>query len=989
MYPDNSYRKIGDKLNSLPISDFLTQTSVVFYCGVYSYDKSKVVGILEHTILASNPEEGLTVSYIGDDNFKYDANGDIAKEISDKQKSLTVKLNWNNQAGINYSIRWLISGQEFIPGAAPVDIPSSMLKDVYVDLNQNVLYYKIRSKYRIEFTNNTLTLIIKTIDGKEYVYNKTILFLKDGDQGTNGTTYVTTIRPCDSNGIQAISLKALKYNSGSWSNAFPIRCYVYKDGEDISNNSNYNITYKWDFNKAVLGLYKTFVNHGNAGNVELNKDRDLRVPQVTVDGTGIIDLASARTETLERFIKIEVDIEDNSDENQRKTSIYATYPIDVILGSGNEEDFVLNNIPYYIKYTASGVNPQFANKDLWFEYQKEKYQTSDSMISLTPELFNVVEDPYSVGENQQFILKPIPKFIFKNKDTKSNIGILRCKVNDSLSLIHPIVMYLDAYGNENINGWDGTRLTIDEDKGYYLYAPQIGAGVKDSANRFRGVVMGVIDDEIKGRESTGLYGFKDGINTFGLKDDGTAFFGAAAGGGQIILDGQYAVIHGGDVTVDRSTGRIEPAKNGMYIVLADRSSSGTSQGAKGSTKAIGIGLNSDPTINKENFYVTYDGYMSAISGSIANWNIEPYRLYYEKSDKDEATHIELNAKVPQNETNKEDNAYYAFWVGKKKAQQAPFHIAKNGDFKAENAIISGEINANTGTIGGRNGWEISTGVIKDKNGYITLSTDTGLTMTKGSITLGKNFSVDKDGNLTAKNGTYSGEVESKSGNIGGWVINSTGLSNGTVSLNSGGSPLQINGSDGNPVFSISRGGNLTSTGNITSNGTLNASKGKIGAWNFNEKEISGPSFNVSTTGSMNLGNGAFIVDQDGASFDGKVTATEGTIGGWVITGNTIQDDENFPVTILENNGTITTQIINIGEKEFPFGSIEFKKGLNINNRPTDGIKIGNDSFYIIVTDSGVRMQAPNHSIVVTDSGCWADGSIIVTEGTSSSSDEGV
>jgi hypothetical protein len=29
-------------------------------------------------------------------------------------------------------------------------------------------------------------------------------------------------------------------------------------------------------------------------------------------------------------------------------------------------------------------------------------------------------------------------------------------------------MYLDAYGNEAINGWDGTAIEVNEDGGYIL-----------------------------------------------------------------------------------------------------------------------------------------------------------------------------------------------------------------------------------------------------------------------------------------------------------------------------------------------------------------------------------------------------------------------------------------------------------------------------------------------------------------------------------------
>lgn len=58
----------------------------------------------------------------------------------------------------------------------------------------------------------------------------------------------------------------------------------------------------------------------------------------------------------------------------------------------------------------------------------------------------------------------------------------------------------------------------------------------------------------------------------------------------------------------------------------------------------------------------------------------------------------------------------------------------------------------------------------------------------GYLTIGGNFRVDNNGNLTATNGAFNGKITSSEGNIGGWTITSEALScnNGAVSLNSNG-----------------------------------------------------------------------------------------------------------------------------------------------------------------------------------------------------------
>lgn len=50
-----------------------------------------------------------------------------------------------------------------------------------------------------------------------------------------------------------------------------------------------------------------------------------------------------------------------------------------------------------------------------------------------------------------------------------------------------------------------------------------------------------------------------------------------------------------------------------------------------------------------------------------------------------------------------------------------------------------------------------------------------------------NFKLDKNGNMVCTNAKVTGEINSTTGNIGGWTINNSGLTNGTVFINSDGS----------------------------------------------------------------------------------------------------------------------------------------------------------------------------------------------------------
>lgn len=70
-----------------------------------------------------------------------------------------------------------------------------------------------------------------------------------------------------------------------------------------------------------------------------------------------------------------------------------------------------------------------------------------------------------------------------------------------------------------------------------VLSAMMAAGKKDTENRFSGVLMGDIakagDKDV---EMTGIVGYKEGLQSFALKNDGTAFLGLS-GGGRIYIDG--------------------------------------------------------------------------------------------------------------------------------------------------------------------------------------------------------------------------------------------------------------------------------------------------------------------------------------------------------------------------------------------------------------------------------------------------------------------
>lgn len=745
LYPDGAYIAVdnGAKVNSIIINPYLQYSSIVFYVEVH--DTFGKLGTLRHTITSSENEEDISVTYIGEDTFRYNANGDIAIEDSERERTLQAQLAWKDGAAVGYTISWTLRDGTELPRTKETAItpPDSMLENLWVD-NYNILHYNLRQKYKISLTNNTVCIKIKTVtqNSQTYYFEKEILCLKDGDQGTNGTTYIAAVRPCDSSGVKLAGFQCLRYNGG-WQETMQVRCYVYKDGELINGNSNYNIRYKW-----------------RGYNISVNNQTSLSgtTDRVTIRGLNSIS-ASTPAANLAFYVKIQVDIDDR--EKGKSVSIYASYPIDVLVGPAlTKRDVDIADIPSYIKYTASGVTPLFYDEGLNFYFQNVAY--NNNITSLNENLLTIVTDKY--GKKH---LNPVGSFIYENilQNNESNIGVLQLTLPGSRGrIIHPVIMYLDTYGNEAINGWDGTAL--DTGNGEYVFAPQIGAGEKDNANRFTGVVMG--KDTIQ--NLIGLYGYQAGVNTFGLMQDGRAFFGAKAGGGQIIIDGYSGIISGGDVVVS-ATGNITPAANGMYLRLADKK-------ITGSTKAIGIGYDTHDNANgrpvtEENFYVTYDGKLKATEADIqgviyavkgqiggtersGGWTIETNRLYSGSG----STRVELNS---------DPDEIYAIWAGKTSgadAKRNTFAVTKTG-----------ELFAKVGDIGG---WTLGPTSLTSSNNRVGLASSgvyafwAGANVgTPGDTPVGAVFSVTRDGALT-----------STSGEIGGWVIKEGSLSayNGRVQL---------------------------------------------------------------------------------------------------------------------------------------------------------------------------------------------------------------
>lgn len=256
------------------------------------------------------------------------------------------------------------------------------------------------------------------------------------------------------------------------------------------------------------------------------------------------------------------------------SNIYDLY-FPIILAFG-EINSIKETIPTTVKYSSSGNNPTYfqqPNKN--DELSKQLIEDMEGFKIYNLYNFNPpLNYNYSLANNKKYYVE----------------ALIRYELEEGLELLAPVIYYLDTYGNKTANDQSGTLI---EGQNNTLQAFEIICGTRDSNGQFTGLTVGK-----SSTDGEGMYGYQTGVNTFGLKADGTAYFGSNK---NIQINGTEAKIVGNGGT------------GSMTLDLTANNSS---------EKAIDIKYN-----DQETFYVTYDGkaYLSgtinATSGKIGNWEI--------------------------------------------------------------------------------------------------------------------------------------------------------------------------------------------------------------------------------------------------------------------------------------------------------------------------------------------------------------------------------
>lgn len=192
----------------------------------------------------------------------------------------------------------------------------------------------------------------------------------------------------------------------------------------------------------------------------------------------------------------------------------------------------------------------------------------------------------------------------------------------------------------------------------------------------------------------------------------------------------------------------------------------------GSQEGIYLGAY-DSTKGSCPFQVTNEGVLTSVTGTIGGWTIS-------QNDIRSNTVIENYNNISGNNMNTTvfvangtdaTNDFLVVRLGDQGSYAYPFYVRATGELYAQKATISGQINADTGSFGGANGFIIASNKIYSNGKSTATSTNNGIYIgSQEGIYFG---AYDSTTGSCPFQVTNAGVLTSITGIIGGWTIDST------------------------------------------------------------------------------------------------------------------------------------------------------------------------------------------------------------------------
>lgn len=857
-------RVSGNQITGIQINS-ITNFSI-FKCSVFTKTGNIFLG--SGSIILSNSPNGNIYNLVinnGTQVFKYNTHGvsPVSKQNQEPQTipALTFSI-YDNSGGqieknaINSAnITWVIpKDNTLLKTNYSGGIVDSTLQTIsYKNLTSFV--YSIAENYNINYTRNNIELKVQ-YNGIMLIAKTNLSFLKQGENSTNGTDFVCKIIPNALDGNIPIN-PTIYYNGSSTSfnwntdteNNKWFKAQLWHNGNEPifqgveSGNSTEGKTVtiiKWEVLKNIYAYNKQDSTNLNAVAATSNSSwsfsftpgsfssnysstaypawRPANIIKVTLSYDGMTYYAVLPVIVCRIFNNnYSVKLKDYSgfrevlyNSNGQSPRYDSHAPFELItsykIGNNWQDISTKTSSSYKLGYEWYYLGSIWykANNGTWTEDVEITSDTSQNGDSSKKWLLksNIIR----ITQTNQKAIKPADNYSGECVNTALACRVYLSNSNATLAWIHiPIHMMRNRFENSAINGWDGNSVNLGGENGGMILAPQVGAGIKDSNNKFTGIFIGTVKDpqeelssnknntsnSAQGRfastnEDVGLFGYNEGSRSIFLDaKTGKAVFGQR-NQAQIILD----------PTQTNSAGRkVAQIKSGNY-----NTTNGTGLLIDLSTPQIKYGSG--------NFQVNSEGHMIARGGGqIAGWEINNNAIFNKKTTTDvsrnstgmnanpiiDAASTSINGRGNGSEyravsmpptTSTQGTAGYkivgksaAFWAGGSK-----FFVTHDGYLKVQQASIgsgSKPIFIGKSSVSGSNESAIFSGLKSSKtantSGFylgtdgIGIGSTANITFNNISQTV-SNFQVNSDGTFFARNGYIRGKIIADEGEIGTNVI---------------------------------------------------------------------------------------------------------------------------------------------------------------------------------------------------------------------------
>ena len=790
----------------------------------------------------------------------------------------------NNQAADN--ITWYIVADkkdrliDFTNTVKEIDSNGKEIEKVeeidgikYVYAQGSMLSYTLQEKYKTDANSNNIKIKIK--------YNNTIIWAstsiqctKVGDPGViNGDYYIDIVEIDGESGREKIkyinSFNYIKASNNNLYNALPLylKVKIWNGFEWLTPdtiNDKYKITWtqldtlplQKDKLYSLIETYNRDEQSEQKFNCFTNGLCKLQPKTIMGDSNG--NLGDIYKKPLAQLIQVKIELYKDSSNNQDSNirtiekTYYRTIPIAAVFQSNDSDKYlqIVDNSGFkYVKFDSAGYNPV--------------YDTNRPFEVIVKDLDN------NILNNNYIFNWGISNTIYNisnQSSPKTDIDLLQCKdgnnmksqfnvsVNNKLNVSEylcyqvgvyccityseqtygyvyiPINVYKSNLDNAIINGWDGFALQMGaDDNGSYLMSNMIGAGSKDSSNRFSGVLLGEIvnTNKDKPEKEQGLMGYGEGERTFFLNaKNGEAIFGSNERGSIKIQPGEDAIIsasnkngnYGMEINLSQNTIK---AGNGNFSI--DKYGHLTAKGAtiEGDFSAGNPHINDDQLGSKVVIKASQGGSLS--SGAT-------FTLYSASESRGIRDIASINTK--------------GFSFCQKEQGREGWTIKSGIEYKNGKLTIAGELKATTGTIGG---WKITDDTIESQKGDLILYSNGRI------VGLGDNAESDDDEFIDIANKTINWKTVAN----GGWK-NQNNKDNPIVNTS-------ISSSGGSLTIDAKHNVGITSQGGVSMN-CGNASMGLLNDQNTNTYGIS-----ISALSSLNSGKDS--QQSIAANIGGKILKT--------------------------------------------------------------------------------------------------------------------